>query len=146
MAVRTVPSLSEHSTIEKQLSEIDCTLSSFHLFRLPKFVYNPGDCLFDAFAVLFHFRFASLHIREGIVTYFKECLDNKDPDALHSMDTELNIDFLKELHGVDNSQIYLERMSLSAWSQQEARLFGLWGDVFCIKWLEKWLSIPICVS
>jgi len=39
-----------------QLQEIDHTLARFHLFRLHNFHYEPGDCLFNALAVLTHFR------------------------------------------------------------------------------------------
>lgn len=120
-------------------------LSRSCLFRLQDFYYNPGDYLFDTFAVLFHFQFTSLQIREGIVSCFQTCLQNRDQDAFHSQRTDLHHAYLKDLHGVDNSQIYLKRMSFSACSDPFSPSFGLWGDVFCIKWLAKWLSIPINV-
>ena len=61
------------------------------------------------------------------------------------MDIELRIDFLRVLHGIDISPIYVERMSCFACSQQGARSSGLWCDVLSIKWLETWPFIPICV-
>ena len=120
-------------------------LSRSCLFRLEDFFYNLGDCLFDAFVVLCHFQFTSIQIREGIVKHFNKCLDNRDLEALRSLKTDLNIDFLKDLHGIDNSQTYLKRMSFSACFDSHGNPSGLWGDPFCIKWFANWLSIPIRV-
>ena len=70
---------------------------------------------------------------------------NEDHEAIHSEITELSTEFIQEFHGVDNSQTYLARVSLSTYSSPPQSRLALWGDVLCIKWFAKWISIPIQV-
>ena len=131
----------KHSHWEK----IDMALAASHLFRLANFHYEIGNCLFDALAVLLHFRYTSIEIREAIVNHFRICLDQNDPDALLSMHTDLAVEYLSELHGIENVDVYLTRMSQSASQANEQNVYGLWGDIFCIKWFSKWLNVPIAI-
>jgi hypothetical protein len=73
------------------------------------------------------------------------CLDNGDIEALESYELELGSDFLYELHGIHDINIYLSKMWLSASSNVNENERGLWGDTFFIRWLEKWLNISIVV-
>lgn len=71
--------------IKKQIvEEIDIVQCRSSLFRLNDFFYNPSDCLFDSFSILFHFQYTSIQIQEGVVKHFQHCLKNRDKDALQS--------------------------------------------------------------
>jgi hypothetical protein len=126
-------------------SNIDHVLQINGLFRLDAFSYIPGDCLFDAFHVLLHFRYSSIELRNGLIDHFLACLQNGDLEAFQSYEYELATDFLYQLHGVDNVHTYLSRMRLSASPNLNINNRGLWGDTFCIRWLAKWLNIPVAV-
>ena len=130
---------------ESKFEQIDQNLYAHHLFRLQQFHYRVGDCLFDSFAILLHFRYTSLEIRQGIVMHFRRCLACHDPSAIASMQTELSTDFLRDLHHVDDSQTYLRLMSIYASDTSIPPAIGLWGDVFCIKWFSKWLDVSVSV-
>ena len=124
---------------------IDKILASNNMFRLKSFAYNVGDCLFDSFHILFHMRYSSMEIRNGIIDHFLYCLQNNDPKALFSYSYELDSQTLYELHGLTDFDTYIRRMRLSAISTMTSNECGLWGDLFCIKWLSKWLNIEVCV-
>jgi exonuclease III len=126
-------------------SNIDHVLQINGLFRLDAFSYIPGDCLFDAFHVLLHFRYSSIELRNGLIDHFLACLQNGDLEAFQSYEYELATDFLYQLHGVHNVHTYLSRMRLSASPNLNINKRGLWGDTFCIRWLAKWLNIPVAV-
>ena len=79
------------------------------------------------------------------MNHFHICLDQKDPDALLSMHTDLAVEYLSELHGIENVDVYLNRMSWSTSQSNEQNAYGLWGDIFCIKWFSKWLNVPIAI-
>jgi hypothetical protein len=64
-------------------SNIDHVLQINGLFRLDAFSYIPGDCLFDAFHVLLHFRYSSIELRNGLIDHFLTCLHNGDLEAFH---------------------------------------------------------------
>jgi hypothetical protein len=53
---------------------IDQVLHKNGLFRLDAFSYIVGDCLFDAFQVLLHFRYSSTNLHNGLIDYFLGCL------------------------------------------------------------------------
>ena len=125
--------------------QIDYTLATFNLFRLQHFHFQPGDCLFDSLAVLVHFRYNSQEIRQGIVNHFRNCLASRDALAISSLDTELNSDFLNSLHRVNDFETYLQLMSTSASPSNDSVAPGLWGDIFCIKWFSRWLSVSVSV-
>jgi hypothetical protein len=63
---------------------IDVVLHSNALFRLDAFSYTVGDCLFDTFQVLLHFRYSSIELRNGLIDYFLSYFKNGDAEALQS--------------------------------------------------------------
>ena len=65
----------------------DCLLAKHGMLQLKYLYYRPGDCLFYALVVLFHFLYSSTEIKQGRVNPFRTCLDRKDPKALRSMKT-----------------------------------------------------------
>jgi hypothetical protein len=129
-----------HSIIHDNIDEV---LHSNGIFRLDAFSYTVGDCLFDAFQVLLHFLYSSTDLRNGLIDYFLGCLKNGDVEALESYEYELESDFLRQLHGIHDVQMYFSKMRLSASPILPAHERGLWGDTFCIRWLSKWLNISI---
>jgi hypothetical protein len=122
---------------------IDQVLHNNALFRLDAFSYTAGDCLFDAFQVLLHFRYSSTELRNGLIDHFLACLENGNVEALESYQYELASDFLCQLHGIHDVSTYLSKMRLSASATLPPHERGLWGDTFCIRWLAKWLNISI---
>lgn len=52
---------------------------------------------------------------------------------------------LSQLHGIHDVDTYLHKMKFSASNSNFESERGLWGDTFCIRWLSKWLNIPIGV-
>lgn len=124
---------------------IDKVLQDNNMCRLKNFVYNVGDCLFDCFQILLHLRYTSTELRNGTIDHFIHCLNNNDPEALLSYNNELDPQALYELHGIASAEIYMQRMRLSAVPRLDSKEYGLWGDLFCIKWLSKWLNVQICV-
>ena len=133
------------SRVKTHKDAIDLVLEKYSLYRLDNFAYTPGDCLFDAFHVLLHNRYTSIELRNGAIQHFKYCLQTNDKEALVSYQHELNTYSLMEMHNVNDPEVYLEQMSKSASSLLPLEDRGLWGDMFCIHWLSKWLSIPIRV-
>ena len=81
-----------HSIIHDNIDEV---LHSNGLFRLDAFSYTVGDCLFDAFQVLFHFHYSSTDLRNGLIDYFLGCLKNGDDEALESYEYKRESDFLR---------------------------------------------------
>jgi hypothetical protein len=73
---------------------IDEVLHSNGLFRLDAFSYTVGDCLFDAFQVLLHFRYSSTDLSNGLIDYFLGCLKNGDAEAFESYEYKLASNFL----------------------------------------------------
>jgi hypothetical protein len=132
--------MKEHYIIH---NSIDQVLNTNGLFRLHAFSYTPGDCLFDAFQVLLHFRYSSIELRNGLIDHFLFCLNNGDVEALQSHQYELAYDFLYQLHGIHDVQTYLHKMRFSASTNLNQTERGLWGDTFCIRWLDKWLNVSI---
>jgi hypothetical protein len=65
------------------------------LFRLDAFSYTVGDCLFDTFQVLLHFRYSSTELHNGLIDYFLTCFKNGNAEALQSYEYELESDFLQ---------------------------------------------------
>lgn len=124
---------------------IDIVLKRNGLFRLNAFSYTVGDCLFDSFEMLLHFRYTSNELRNGLIDHFRFCLKNNDVEAIQSYQYELAPDFLYELHGVNDIGTYLHKMRYSASTNIKESDRGLWGDTFCIRWLAKWLDISIAV-
>jgi hypothetical protein len=61
---------------------IDVVLHSNGLFRLDAFSYTVGDCFFDIFQVLLHFRYSSTELCNGLIDYFLTCFKNGDAEAL----------------------------------------------------------------
>jgi hypothetical protein len=122
---------------------IDVVLHSNGLFRLDAFSYTVGDCLFDTFQVLLHFRYSSTELRNGLIDYFLSCFKNGDVEALESYEYELESDFLRQLHGIHDVATYFSKMRLSASPVLPAHERGLWGDTFCIRWLSNWLNISV---
>ena len=53
---------------------IDQVLHDNGPFRLNALSYTVGDCLFDAFQVLLHFRYSSIDLRNGLIDHFLACL------------------------------------------------------------------------
>ena len=92
---------------------INNILHNHDLFRLHSFAYSIGDCFFDTFQVLLHFKYMSIELREGTIEYFKSCLEKQDPEAIASYENELNTCSLMEMHGVNDREVYLHRMSKS---------------------------------
>ena len=90
-------------------------------------------------------RYTSIELREGVIQHFEVCLPKKDREALVSYQHELNKYSLMEMHNVNDPKIYLQRMSKSASTTLPLEQRGLWGDIFCIHWLSKWLNIRIRV-
>jgi hypothetical protein len=111
---------------------IDMVLHSNALFRLDAFSYTVGDCLFDTFQVLLHFRYSSTELRNGLIDYFLTCFKNGDVEALQSYEYELESDFLRQLHGIQDVTTYFSKMRLSASPVLPPHERGLWGDTFCI--------------
>jgi hypothetical protein len=126
-------------------TNIDPVLYRNDLFRLDAFSYTYVDCLFDAFHVLFHFRYSSIEIQNGLIDHFLVCLRNGDVEALESYQYELASDFLYQLHIIRDVETYLSKMRLAASSNVNENERGLWGDAFCIRWLARWLNISITV-
>jgi hypothetical protein len=93
---------------------IDQVLRNNALFRLDAFSYTAGDCLFDAFQVLLHFRYSSTELRNGLIDHFLACLENGNIEALESYQYELASDFLYQLHGIHDVSTYLSKMWFSA--------------------------------
>jgi hypothetical protein len=120
---------------------IDRVLEDNNMFRLKSFGYNVGDCLFDSFQILLHMRYSSIEIRNGTIDHFLHCLQNNDSEALLSYKYELDSNTLYELHGLTDVDMYMWRMWLSATPDQTSNECGLWGDLFYLKWLSKWLNI-----
>jgi len=65
------------------------------VFRSDAFLYTVGDCLFDEFQVLLHFRYSSIDLRNGLIDYFLGYLKNGNAKALQSYEYELESDFLQ---------------------------------------------------
>ena len=72
-------------------------------------------------------------------------MECEDLVALESFQTYLASDYLKELNGVLYIDEYLDRMSQTSSQPNEKNLYGVWGDIFCIKWFSNWLKVPIVV-
>ena len=52
-----------NSTKKKCIAaNIDNVLMHHTLFKLQRFAYTAGDCLFNAFEVLLHFRYSSIEL------------------------------------------------------------------------------------
>ena len=62
-----------------------------------------------------------------------------------SYNYELDLHTLYALHGLTDVDTYIQRMHLSTTSTTSCNEVGLWGDIFCIKWLSKWLNIQVSV-
>ena len=52
---------------------INVVLHRNGLFRLDAFLYTIGDCLFNTFQVLLHFRYSLTELRNGLIDYFLAC-------------------------------------------------------------------------
>ena len=126
-------------------ANIDIILMKHSLFRLQKFAYTAGDCLFNAFEVLLHFRYSSIELRNGIINHFLNCLQRNDTKAKVSYQYELDPVILYQLHGIHDVDTYLHKMRFSASNRNFQSERGLSGDTFFIRWLSKWLNIPIGV-
>jgi len=113
------------------------------LFRLDAFSYTIGDCLFDTFQVLLHFRYSSTELCNGLIDYLLTCFKNGDAEALQSYEYELESDFLRQLHGIHDVATYFSKMRLFASQVLPAHQRGLWGDTFYIWWLSNWLNISV---
>jgi len=100
-----------HSIIHDNIDEV---LHRNGLFRLDAFSYTIGDCFFDAFQVLLHFRYYSTNLRNGLIYYLLVCLKNGDVEALESYEYELEYDFLRQLHGIHDVTTHFSKMQLSA--------------------------------
>ena len=124
---------------------IDSVLENYGLFRLQNFAYVMGDCLFNAFEVLLHFRYTSIEIRERVIEHFRACLQKRDEKAIESYQVELNSHSLMEMHKLTDPKVYLNKMSKSTTTNIAPNDRGLWGDGFCIHWASNWLKIPIQV-
>jgi hypothetical protein len=64
-------------------------------------------------------------------------LHNGDKEALESRELGIGCDFLYELHRICDIDIYLPKMCMFASSNLNDNERGLWGDTFCIRWLNK---------
>ena len=49
---------------------IDWVLHRNGIFRFDAFLYTVGDCLFNVFQVLFHFRYSSTELCNGLIDLF----------------------------------------------------------------------------
>ena len=58
-----------------------------------------------------HFRYTSTEIREATINHFLVCLECGDLAALESLQIDLAVDYLKDLHSVLDVDEYLDRMS-----------------------------------
>ena len=85
----------------------------------------------------------SIELREGTIEYFKSCLEKQDPEAIASYENELNTCSLMEMHGVNDREVYLHRMSKSTSIDIASCDRGLLGGIFCIHWISNWLKISI---
>ena len=94
-------------------SSIDDVLEEEGLFRLHRFSFTSGDCLFDTLQVLFYFRYTSIELRNGLIDHFLECLGKNNTEALESYQYELAPDFLYQLHGISNIETCICKMHLS---------------------------------
>jgi hypothetical protein len=126
-------------------TNIDQVLSNNNLFRLAAFSYTAGDCLFDAFQVLLHFRYSLVELHHGMVDHFLLFLHNGNIDALESFQYELGSEFLYQLHDIHDVGAYLSKMWLYASANQPENERGIWGDTFFIRWLANWINISITV-
>jgi hypothetical protein len=54
--------------------------------------------------------YSSIELGNGLIDHFLVCLDNGDIEALESYQYELGSDFLHELHGICDINIYLSKM------------------------------------
>ena len=113
-------------------NNIDIVLMNHSLFRLQQFAYTPGDCLFNAFEVLLHFRYSSIELRNGIIDHFLNCLQQNDTEQKESYQYELDPIMLYQLHGIHDVDTYLRRMHFSSSNSNFQYERGLWGDTFCI--------------
>ena len=113
------------------------------IFILDALLYTVGDCLFNAFQVLLHFRYSLTDLHNGLIDYLLGCLKNCDVEALESYEYELESDFLRQLHGIHDVATYFSKMRLFASPIQPAHERGLWGDTFCIWWLSNSLNISV---
>jgi hypothetical protein len=111
---------------------IGMVLHSNSLFRLDAFSYIVGDCLFDTFQVLLHFRYSSIKLCNGLIDYFLTCFKNGDVKALQSYEYELESDFLRQLHRIQDVTTYFSKMWLSASPVLPPNERVLWGDTVCI--------------
>jgi hypothetical protein len=89
---------------------IDVAFYSNGLFRLDAFSYTVGDCLFDTFQVLLHFRYSSTKMPNGLIDYFLACLKNGNAEALNSYEYKLESDFLRQLHEIHDVTTYFSKM------------------------------------
>ena len=85
------------------------------IFRLDAFSYTVGNCLFNTFQVLLHFRYSLTDLRNGSIDYFLGCLENGDVEALELYQYELAFDFLFQLHGIHYVSTYFSKMRLCAY-------------------------------
>jgi hypothetical protein len=122
---------------------IDQVLHNNALFRLDAFSYIAGDCLFDAFQVIFHFHYSSTELCNGLIDHFLDFLENGNVEALESYQYELASNSLFQLHGIHDVSTYISKMRLSVSATLSPHERGLWGDTFCIRWLAKWMNISI---
>ena len=58
---------------------------------------------------------------------------------------DLAVDYLNYLHSVLDVDEYLDHMSQTAFQPNKKNLYGLWGDIFSIKWFSNWLKVPVVV-
>ena len=65
-------------------ASIDNVLNRNNLCKIQAFSCAPWDCLFDTFQVLFHFRYSSIELRNGIIDHFFVSLACGDVGALES--------------------------------------------------------------
>ena len=98
----------KNANVEMNINNV---LHNHDLFRLHNFAYSIGDFLFDTFQVLLHLKYTSVESREGTIEYFKPCLRKQDWEAIASYENELNTCSLMEMHGANDREVYLHRMS-----------------------------------
>ena len=60
------------------------------LLHLNSFSYVVSDYLFDCVHALLHFRYTSKELCEGMVQYFRDCLQKHEIKAPASYQKELN--------------------------------------------------------
>ena len=128
---------------EPNLSEIDWTFSTFHLFLLQHFEYYPSDFLFDSFSILLYFFYTSLEIKECIMNHFHHLFSIQDDLELASMKTKLLPELLEELHNLYDAETYFLGMSTPSSPSHGPSPTSLLGDIFCMKWFSISLSITI---